>query len=90
MDGYVSDVCSRCDSALPEPVEDGLGSEFALLVVLDGGYTMFCDPDVAEEDRRYVLCHDCGHELCDFLGVDARDWHHHQTLRAWESNHHAD
>lgn len=84
----MQEVCSRCDSPLPEPEEDGLGNAFALAVTLDGGYTMFCDPEVEDEERHYLLCHDCGHELCDFLGVDPRDWHQHRTGRAWESDHH--
>lgn len=83
-----SAVCARCDALLPES-EDGLGPKHALVVRFDGGYGMFCDPDpFAEEDWAVVLCHDCGHQLTDFLGMNADEWHQHRGQRAWNSDHH--
>lgn len=90
MSARDSVVCSRCDNPLPEPVEDGPGPRFALVVRLDGGYGMFCDPGFEDsDDWARVLCHDCAHELCEFLGLDPRSWHAHVGERAWDVDHHA-
>lgn len=89
MGALDSAVCARCDSPLPETVGD-LGPKFALILRLDGGFGMFCDPDPFEEaDWVVLLCHDCGHELTDFLGLNPNGWHVHRGQRAWDSDHHS-
>lgn len=81
---YSDPVCDRC--ALPleqvELAEEGtLQCDNALIVRLSGGYGMFCDPlkvsDDFDPEWDKIFCHECAHEVCDFLGIDASSWHSH-------------
>ena len=82
---YAQATCDKCGRDLL-PVfggeEDG-GAQFkdALVLQARGGYGMFLDDYDRNThlpvDGRYdkIYCHDCGHEICNMLGISAEGWH---------------
>jgi hypothetical protein len=55
-------------------------------LIFSGGYGSFID-DLGDMPTLTV-CHECGHELCDWLGVDPRLWHTHSTYGGQHEDHH--
>jgi len=74
--------CFRCDQVIPFDFPDfesidNLENE--LVVELHGGYGSFTDCIYECPAFKATLCHQCAHYLCEFLGIDAKDWHTHKT-----------
>lgn len=88
---YDNVSCDRCD-ARPDPIFDAgadgsLQYDNLLVLRFTGGYGMFCDPDASltprpeaplDPELTTVLCHDCGHDLADWLGINVAGWHTHR------------
>lgn len=55
-------------------------------LIFAGGYGSFID-DLGEMPV-VTICHECGHELCDSLGIDPRNWHTHSIYGGQHHNHH--
>lgn len=55
-------------------------------LIFVGGYGSFTD-DLGEM-ATLTICHECGHELCDWIGVDPRNWHTHSMLGGQHEDHH--
>ena len=84
--------CDRCHSALnviPGLNPNGVQFDNAVVVSLNGGYAMFVDNfafDTGEyirenglnSETERLLCHDCAHKLCEFLGINPSTWHTHR------------
>ncbi len=78
-------TCQRCKQPVPisRTGEDSLVAypdtkwvtENGLHVSFDGGYAEFID--AWNGAIEIVLCHECGHALADFLGLDVHNWHTH-------------
>ncbi len=95
------DRCSRCHKDLPEQtgvqVPGSIQYDNALIVRLEGGYGMFVDDLFRNEmlDSRglhpwfdSLLCHECGHDLAVFLGIDPKTWHTHRPDSGMHNDHH--
>lgn len=93
---YTDVRCDRCTATLPtmpgfDPSES-MQYDNALIVRLNGGYGMFVD----DFDRELgynpsydkVLCHDCAHDLANWLGIDAHNWHTHREGAGQHRDHH--
>lgn len=79
--------CYRCKEFIPQWHDDlpPYQRENMLEVSFTGGYGMFVDPLFC----YYLvhLCHDCAHALCDWLGVDAQNFHMHLVDGVQEEKH---
>jgi hypothetical protein len=75
--------CAKCKVALVYLLEaPAQNLDNVLDVVLTGSYGEFHDdlgfmvePWDQSGHLRLHLCHDCGHELCDWLELDVDGWH---------------
>jgi len=73
-------TCTRCGKALREvfPGHDCPDQlDNALTLVVDGGYGEFIDnlDYLLGRERRpptFVLCHECGHEFCDWADPERK------------------
>lgn len=86
--------CYRCDNAIPYLFhgdnETATNLDNGLVVLLSGGYGEFRDNlgFLGEDDSdiggafRAFYCHDCAHELCDWMGVNTDHWHSHLSAPA--------
>lgn len=70
--------CAKCAKQIP--VDDRGEMDLELHVSLSGGYGSFHDSAVSGPEEL-VLCHECAHALCDFLGVNPHNWHSHPIDR---------
>jgi hypothetical protein len=75
-------TCKRCGRDVPvQPhnPNDDWNTDNGLHLSFDGGYGEFVDtPFVADDELEHLLCHECAHELCAWLGVDPSNWHTHR------------
>jgi len=78
-------VCFKCKQPVVAGFPDGdpatSNSECGLTLRFDGGYGEFIDH--LGTKATMVLCHECAHALCDFLGVDPYNWHSHTYRKDW-------
>lgn len=79
-------LCFRCDKDMRgyfgyniahrrEWSEDEMLNECTL--IFDGGYGSFIDVCGGSPNPAVTICHECAHELAEWLGVDVRKWHTH-------------
>lgn len=81
--------CFRCDKDMRKVAYFGTDgfSQFKdetdneCTMMFNGGYGSFID--AMGELPTVTICHECGHELCDWLGIDPRLWHTHS---GWAPN----
>lgn len=88
-DAYASTIqCDRCKKIIPrqwiaqseidaKEIDASLQLDNNLVLELFGGYGMFIDP-FPRGSINLCICHECAHELFDFLGLDASFWHSHR------------
>lgn len=79
--------CFRCNKDMRSTaghLPDETDNECTLM--FNGGYGSFID--AMGEMPTLTICHECGHELCDWLGVDPRNWHTHSTTSGQHPDHH--
>ena len=67
-------TCTKCKKQIP--LNDHGEMDLELQVSLGGGYGSFND-NILDGPEELVLCHECAHALCDFLGINPHDWHSH-------------
>lgn len=81
----VGPVCFRCQ----KPVNNDLmgNTDNGLFLFFSGGYGEFHD-DLVDGPHEVVLCHECGHDLADFLGLDVAGWHTHRPESGQHPDHH--
>lgn len=85
--------CNRCQKIIPlqwdsakdehpDQTDNDLSLEF------HGGYGQFtdCIYDCPADTIR--LCHECAHDLCDWLGLDPSTWHTHSAESGQHPDHH--
>ncbi len=73
-------ICKKCNQPIPisqhGKTQPGIwGTENGLHMFLDGGYGEFMD--AWDGQVRVDLCHECAHDLADWLGLDVHNWHTH-------------
>ena len=83
--------CNRCSKTIPlqsDNCENPYQTDNELLLEFHGGYGSFTDclDNCPAESMR--LCHECAHDLCDFLGIDASNWHTHNPELGQHPDHH--
>lgn len=85
--------CFRCKKTIPlqwewEVNSDRYQTDNDVTLEFHGGYGQFTDclDDCPAESIR--LCHECAHDLCDWLGADPRRWHTHSEASGQHSDHH--
>lgn len=85
-------ICKKCGKEIPwQPPHAGRyrNTDNGLHLTFDGGYGEFIDaPFVNDQEVKYILCHECAHDLCDWLGVDAHNWHTHGIYSGQHDDHH--
>ena len=79
--------CDRCNKTIPKPWNDSPNLDNGLLVSLSGGYGEFID-SAFTGSYDVVLCHECAHDLADFLGIDVHNWHAHSPDSGQHPDHH--
>lgn len=79
---YTNVTCDKCNKSLTESSNlfdtTNLGRENTLIVALRGGYGMFIDPSIYEQDTdKYtkILCHGCAHKLYEWLNIQTENYH---------------
>lgn len=86
-------LCHRCGADMTYPAVHGeagahhgdeTSNECNLMFV--GGYGSFIDS--MGEIPTVTICHECAHLLCDWLGVDPRNWHTHSVYGGQHPDHH--
>lgn len=100
---YRNVTCDRCDKDLPRQAginnnDTSLQYDNNLVLKFDGGYGMFCDPEpgrwIRGDHRRHdpehtkVLCHECAHDLAEWLDIDVHNWHTHNPNSGQHPDHH--
>ena len=80
--------CQRCKRNVPLKVwrKEVWGTENGLELTFDGGYGEFID--AWEGPEKVWLCHECAHDLADWLGLDVRRWHTHSLHSGQHADHH--
>ena len=87
-------ICKKCGKEIPLqhqylPPDAEPSTDNGLLLIFDGGYGEFIDaPFVPKAEWQVQLCHECAHDLCDWLGVDPRNWHTHAAGSGQHADHH--
>lgn len=85
-------ICKKCGKEIPkQPHAPGpyWYTDNGLHLTFDGGYGEFIDAPFADDrEAKYILCHECAHDLCDWLGVDPRNWHTHAAGSGQHADHH--
>lgn len=66
-----------------DPAEE-LQNEATL--IFTGGYGSFID--AFDSMPSLLLCHECAHELCEWIGIDPRNWHTHSIYGGQHNDHH--
>lgn len=79
------DTCYRCKESIPRD-EEFQASDNGLELDFRGGYGEFIDNLYTV--TRLWLCHECGHALGRFLGLDVHNWHTHRTNSGQHADHH--
>lgn len=86
----VPSICFKCKKEPPKQFESeyDFQRDNLLEVSFTGAYGMFVDPLFS----YYLLhlCHECGHDLCDWLGIDPSNWHTHRPDTGQHADHHHD
>lgn len=97
---YASDVlCYRCKKIIPRQWPQWQYEELGLTDGTDqldnnlslefhGGYGMFTDCIYNCPADKIILCHECAHDLCEFLGIDPSNWHTHRPESGQHPDHH--
>lgn len=68
------------------PHDSGDEPQNEATILFRGGYGSFID-DLGDVPS-VRLCHECGHELCDWIGIDPRHWHTHSVYGGQHEDHH--
>ena len=80
-------MCAKCRKAIPRHPSGN--TDNGLHLTFDGGYGEFIDSWNPDDTDHYLsLCHECGHELADWLGIDVRNWHTHGLHSGQHADHH--
>lgn len=91
--------CARCGKT--PPIQQGFTNDRGfqydntLTLTLGGGYGMFLDDLDAEFGRQdavnprttKILCHECSHAFCEFMGIDPSNWHTHVSAEHGGTQH---
>jgi hypothetical protein len=67
--------CQRCGNAIPIAYPGLTNTDNGLTLILTGGYGEFHDSLMG--DVTVSLCHGCAHAMCEFIHVDATNFHTH-------------
>ena len=78
--------CQKCDQLIPVAYPGQPNTDNGLEVYLSGGYGEFIDS--WDGDPMVWLCHECGHALMDWLGIDCHNWHTHRPDSGMHPDHH--
>jgi hypothetical protein len=54
-----------------------MNTDNGLVLLFSGSYGEFHD-DLGSGPHSVDLCHECGHDLADWLGIDVGNWHTHK------------
>lgn len=85
--------CFRCNKDMrestvrnrePAPWGDELDNECT--ITFSGGYGSFIDS--FDKWPTLTICHECGHQLAEWLGVDCRNYHTHSIHGGQHADHH--
>lgn len=90
-------LCARCERVLP--LQTGFTAAEAakyqqfdnnaeVKISFSGGYGQFIDSYDGPVDFSLNLCHECGHELAEFLDIDVSYWHTHNPASGQHPDHH--
>lgn len=92
-----SATCTRCRKVLPVPdgftIVDAIkfnqfDNNAEIKISFSGGYGQFIDSYDGPIDFSLNLCHECGHELAEFLDIDVSYWHTHNPASGQHPDHH--
>jgi len=91
--------CARCGKSMrgadvhpdyPDHMADELQNECTIL--FEGGYGSFIDCAFLDNGQEglptITICHECGHEFAEWLGIDVSDWHTHSYYGGQHEDHH--
>lgn len=56
-------------------------------IIFTGGYGSFYDA-IGGKLPTLIICHECAHEMCAWLGIDPRHWHTHSVYGGQHGDHH--
>jgi len=65
-----------------------MNTDNGLEVHFVGSYGEFIDTAFEDGSYRVSLCHDCSHDLADWLGIDVHNWHTHKPGSGMHPDHH--
>jgi hypothetical protein len=80
-------TCQKCNK--PIPYDEHWNTDNGLTLYFSGGYGEFHD-DLGNKGQPQStdLCHECGHDLAEWLGLDVRGWHTHRHGGTQHADHH--
>ena len=78
--------CRRCGKVIPLVWPDSPNLDNGLTLQLSGAYGEFID--LIDGVLEVLLCHECAHELADWLHFDPRNWHTHREGSGQHADHH--
>ena len=78
--------CHKCGVLVPVAYPGVPNTDNGLEVYFSGGYGEFYD--AWDGDPMLWLCHECGHDLAAWLGIDVHNWHTHRTDSGQHPDHH--
>lgn len=86
-----SHYCFRCSKDMRYEAVHGVRDREELsnecTILFAGGYGSFIDC-IDSKFPTLTICHECGHELADWLGLDPRNWHTHSIYGGQHPDHH--
>lgn len=75
----------------PDHMADELDNECTIM--FEGGYGSFIDCAFLDNGQTgmptLTICHECAHELAEWLGIDVSGWHTHSVYGGQHDDHHA-
>lgn len=83
--------CNRCKKIIPLQSENCLTpyqTDNELRLEFHGGYGSFTDCIEDCPAFSIMICHECAHDLCDFLDIDPSYWHTHSPHSGQHPDHH--
>lgn len=78
-------ICQKCFKQVPQ--DEYWNTDNGLEVSFSGGYGEFHD-DLFYGPYEFGLCHECAHELAEWLGLDVHNWHTHRIGGDQHPDHH--
>lgn len=66
---------------------DSENTDNGMFLEVSGSYGEFYDSAFIGA-YKFVLCHSCGHDLADWVGIKVNNWHTHREGSGMHPDHH--